>query len=67
MTRIHSSTYNSEFPECFTWGDVKSPQLCSLAIILSVRIQRSLRTGKSLNELPGLRAALREIANKVRL
>ena len=54
--------YNVEYPEAFTWGWVDSQKLGDIASIIVNYIEADLKT-KDRNYTPGLRAALRIIAD----
>lgn len=66
MKAIESQNYNQEFPETFTWGHIESIALTNIAYQLTAYIEHDLRTPDR-NYVPGLRAALNEIAKYAKI
>jgi len=60
---IECQNFNPEFPERFTWGHLDSPKLASVASSIVNWIEHDLKTLNK-NLVPGLRQALREIAEQ---
>ncbi len=62
MTVQQCANWNPEFPEIYRWGSVDSPKLCSIASALVNRIEHERKIGSERLQTPGLREALRVIA-----
>ena len=67
MKASESRDYNREFPEQFTWGHIDSPQLSSIAAQIRNRIEHSFAHDPDRVLIPGLRAALNDIADVAKL
>jgi hypothetical protein len=61
LVRDHK-VYNREFPELFNWGMIDSPKYSEIASEYQEMIRGDLKTANR-NITPGLREALRVIAN----
>jgi hypothetical protein len=65
MKVIEASDYKTEFPELFPWGQIDSIKFSELGLWIANMIEHDFRNGRNL--VPGLRAALNEIAKRADL